>query len=261
MLKKLILILVVILYPLLLNVKNVWSFGLDWSNTRMAIDCGVPNSNINKCCRSLKFDNVNFSFGNPLIDIPLAPVRVPIELTFKIIGGVITGAVDEVLKQTKDKGNELSLSCVPGSQMSVSNRDDPDCICILKETPTISSLIDLCKNIKKDKEKQDCLDCLTSNNPVKKPGIWTAIGCVYPNTSDFIQQNLLGIGVSIGGITALLCIIYSAFMMQISQGNPEKIKKAQELLTSCITGLILIIFSIFILRLIGVSILGIPGFS
>ena len=39
------------------------------------------------------------------------------------------------------------------------------------------------------------------------------------------------------------------------------LKKAQELITSCIMGLMLIIFSIFILRLIGVDILKIPGFE
>ena len=41
----------------------------------------------------------------------------------------------------------------------------------------------------------------------------------------------------------------------------EKIKKAQDLLTSCIMGLMLIIFAVFILRLVGVNILRIPGFS
>ena len=50
-------------------------------------------------------------------------------------------------------------------------------------------------------------------------------------------------------------------MMQTSQGNPEKLKKAQEMLTSCIMGLMLIIFSVLILRLIGVDILKIPGFN
>jgi len=49
--------------------------------------------------------------------------------------------------------------------------------------------------------------------------------------------------------------------MQSSQGNPEKLKKSQDMITSCIMGLMLIIFSIFILKLIGVDILKIPGFS
>jgi hypothetical protein len=59
----------------------------------------------------------------------------------------------------------------------------------------------------------------------------------------------------------MLGIIFSAFQIQISQGNPEKIKKAREMLTSFVIGLLVIIFSVFILRLIGVDLLRIPGFS
>jgi len=87
------------------------------------------------------------------------------------------------------------------------------------------------------------------------------MGCVYTDTKDFIEKTVFGLGIGLAGGFALLCIIYAAFMMQSSQGNPEKLKKAQELITSCIMGLMLIIFSVFILRLIGVSILKIPGFG
>ena len=92
-------------------------------------------------------------------------------------------------------------------------------------------------------------------------GVWTGIGCVYTDTKAFIEKTVFGMGIGLAGVLALLCIIYSAFMMQSSQGNPEKLKKAQEMITSCIMGLMLIIFSVFILRLIGVDILNIPGFT
>jgi hypothetical protein len=68
-------------------------------------------------------------------------------------------------------------------------------------------------------------------------------------------------GIGLAGGVAMLCIMYSAFRMQTSQGNPEAIKKAQETLTSCITGLVLIIFSVLILRIIAQDILRIPGFN
>jgi uncharacterized membrane protein YidH (DUF202 family) len=87
------------------------------------------------------------------------------------------------------------------------------------------------------------------------------VGCVKSNVGSFIQDTLLGWGVGIAGGVSMLCIMYAAFMMQTSGGEAEKIKKAQQLMTSCITGLMIIIFSVFILQLIGVKILRIPGFG
>jgi len=87
------------------------------------------------------------------------------------------------------------------------------------------------------------------------------LGCVPINLANFISNYLLGRMIGLAGLLSLLCIIYSVFMMQTSQGSNEKLKKAQELLTSCILGLIFIIFSVFILKLIGVNILKIPGLS
>jgi hypothetical protein len=66
-------------------------------------------------------------------------------------------------------------------------------------------------------------------------------------------------GVGLAGIAAFLCIIYAAFILQTSRGNPERIKKAREYLTNCIIGLLIIIFAVFVLRLIGVDILQIAG--
>lgn len=110
--------------------------------------------------------------------------------------------------------------------------------------------------ILKNKEYLECLNCFSLN------GFWSGIGCVYlQNWQEFFSKNVFGFLIGLAGIIVLLCIIFSAFTLQISQGNPEKIKKAQERLTSCILGLLLIIFSIFILKLIGVDILRIPGFS
>jgi putative Mn2+ efflux pump MntP len=63
----------------------------------------------------------------------------------------------------------------------------------------------------------------------------------------------------LAGIIAIGCITFAAIQFQLSQGDTEKIKKARELMTSCIMGLILIIFSVFILRVIGVDILQLPG--
>lgn len=91
--------------------------------------------------------------------------------------------------------------------------------------------------------------------------IRTAIGCI----PIFDQSNFLSFAlkwaVGIGGGIAFLLIVYAGFMIMTSSGNPERLKAGQELLTSAISGLILLIFSVVILRIIGINILRIPGFA
>ncbi len=94
----------------------------------------------------------------------------------------------------------------------------------------------------------------------KGTAAWTAIGCIQTDPQKFIG-DILRIGIGIGGGIAFLLILFGGFQILMSAGNPEQLNAGKELVTSAITGLLIIIFSIFILRLIGVSILGIPGFQ
>jgi hypothetical protein len=64
-----------------------------------------------------------------------------------------------------------------------------------------------------------------------------------------------------GGGVAFLLILFSGFQTMMSAGNPEKLHEAKELMTAAISGLLLIIFSVFLLKLVGVDILQIPGLS
>lgn len=86
-------------------------------------------------------------------------------------------------------------------------------------------------------------------------GIDTAIGCIPVNDTNVFMGWILGWAIGVGGGIAFLLIIYASFMTMTSQGNPERLKAGQELLTSAISGLILLIFSVFILRFIGIDIL------
>lgn len=61
-----------------------------------------------------------------------------------------------------------------------------------------------------------------------------------------------------GGI-ALVLIAVAGFNIMTAAGDPQKLNGGRELLTAAVSGLVLIIFSVFILRLIGVQILQIPG--
>ena len=63
-----------------------------------------------------------------------------------------------------------------------------------------------------------------------------------------------------GGI-AFLLIVFSGFQIATASGSPERIQEGRELMTSAISGLIMIVFAVFILRVIGVDILRIPGLS
>jgi hypothetical protein len=135
----------------------------------------------------------------------------------------------------------------------------------------------LCSQIPKDAKSSDgkllrdaCCECaggVTGNggcevspDPKAKSGLWTAIGCVRTDQEGIIK-HILRVGLMISGGFALLVILISSFMLSTSQGDPKRTGEAKEQLTAAIMGLVFIIFSITILRFIGVDILRLPGFG
>jgi hypothetical protein len=64
-----------------------------------------------------------------------------------------------------------------------------------------------------------------------------------------------------GGGVALLLMIFGSFGMITSSGNPDAIKKGREQFVNAIIGLLFIIFSTLFMEILGVDILGLPGFS
>lgn len=100
-----------------------------------------------------------------------------------------------------------------------------------------------------------CISCMSGGNR-----IWTGIGCVGTTTSSvFYKVFTFGIGLA-GGI-AFLLIIIGGLQILTSAGNPEQLNAGRELVGAAITGLILIVFSVFLLRLIGYDIMRLPGFG
>jgi len=88
-------------------------------------------------------------------------------------------------------------------------------------------------------------------------GIQTAIGCVpTQGSTDAFMVFMIQWGLGIGGGVAFLLIIYSGFMIITSEGNPQRLSAGKELLTAAVSGLVLLIFSAFILRIVGRDILG-----
>ena len=99
--------------------------------------------------------------------------------------------------------------------------------------------------------------CIPNGYPA--PGVQTALGCIPVQTNYFVQWLLpLLFGIA-GGISFLLMV--SGFIqMTMSSGDPKAVQAAQETVTSASGGLVVSIFALFLLRLIAVKILNIPGF-
>jgi len=94
--------------------------------------------------------------------------------------------------------------------------------------------------------------------------IETALGCISTSvdtTGNSFFGSVIKIAVGLGGGLALLLMLYGVFIVTTSAGIPDKLKEGQEVITSAISGLLFIILSVFLLNLIGINILGIPGLS
>ncbi len=92
-------------------------------------------------------------------------------------------------------------------------------------------------------------------------GVWTSFGCLQTDPGSFISKTVIPIGISLGAAAAFLTILYSAYLIQTSQGNAEKLKKARAYLNASLVGLMLIIFAALILQIVGIQILRIPGLT
>lgn len=95
---------------------------------------------------------------------------------------------------------------------------------------------------------------------VRCTSISTAIGPLSTDPAGFIK-SIFSLLLGVAGGIAVILIIVSGYRLMASQGNPEQVQGAREMLTSAIVGLLFIIFSFVILQVIGVDILKIPGFE
>lgn len=204
------------------------------------VDCGIAGAgnNIDSCC---------YSTG---LELPQLPgwVQDPFN---------VTSGYNDKIKEINGLQKNSQTPCIYGApDPAITDYASPNCKCILQITPTpLPAIGQLCAKYITGQEYTACLNC------AKGGGYWSGMACFPTRLDSFITDFILSVGIGIAGLAALLCIIYSVLRIQTSRGNPEAIKKAQETMTSCIIGLILIIFSAFLLRLIGVTILRIPGFQ
>lgn len=91
-------------------------------------------------------------------------------------------------------------------------------------------------------------------------GVPTGLGCI-PTQPDNLVRWLLKYAILMGGGIAFLLSVWGGITILLAAGNPEKINEGKEIIGSAITGLMFIILSVFLLRLIGFDILKLPGFD
>lgn len=225
------------------------------------VNCGVAEGRdgTNICCSKKDQGSVKDEVDKRVPDLCLINIKVPIpfasdpELKGFCIGELAKNILNKVADIPAVKGI-LSLErknpvnpCITGEAQGSGNS------CTCKQTKASSQR--LCDDyLKGSKEYGACSDCAGK-------GVWTGLGCIRTTPEGFIRSNVLGWGMGFAGGVALLCIFYAAFIMQTSRGNPERLKKAREYLNNCLIGLAIIIFSVFILQVIGLNILQIPGFG
>lgn len=89
-------------------------------------------------------------------------------------------------------------------------------------------------------------------------GINTALGCVPTKLEGVIPWLLRAIAGVAGGI-ALLLLFYGGLVYIMAGGEKTGVEEAKGIITAAISGLLLVIFSVLILRIIGINILGIPA--
>lgn len=91
-------------------------------------------------------------------------------------------------------------------------------------------------------------------------GVVTALGCVKTEPAQIISSTV-GISVGAGGAISLLVMIYGAFQMLTSGGSSDRLKEGRERFLAAAIGLTFITLAIFLLQIVGVDILNLPGFS
>ena len=81
-------------------------------------------------------------------------------------------------------------------------------------------------------------------------GINTAIGCIPTDNINGFLAFILRWALGVAGGIAFLLVVYSGFTILTSTGNPQKMQAGKELLTAALAGIILLIFSLFLLDII-----------
>jgi hypothetical protein len=103
--------------------------------------------------------------------------------------------------------------------------------------------------------RSQCDVCLSEGK------IWTGVGCIPYLQQGQLVRSLISVGLGMTGGVVVLMSLYAGFLLSISQGDPKRVDEAKSAITSVIAGALFVIFSVTILRFIGVDILQLPAFG
>jgi len=86
------------------------------------------------------------------------------------------------------------------------------------------------------------------------------IDCLHTDPAG-LANDVLGFGIGLGTLLAVVFLIIGGFGVATSAGNPENLEKAKETITAAISGLLFILLSVLILSIIGGGVIGIDFFK
>jgi len=92
------------------------------------------------------------------------------------------------------------------------------------------------------------------------PQIPTGLGSICPDPTG-LATFVLNIALSTVGGIAMLMIAYGGFKVLTASGDPKAVMEGRETITSAVAGLVLVLFSVAILKIVGFNVLGIPYFG
>ena len=122
----------------------------------------------------------------------------------------------------------------------------------------VAATIPLCDSIDDPDMKAKCEACQGSTDIVS--GVWTGLGCMPTNFSGIVNSVFTLFSGLMGGFV-FLCLVSNGLKIMAARGNPEALKKAQEAITACLVGFVVLVLSVLFLKIVGVDILAIPGWS
>lgn len=128
-------------------------------------------------------------------------------------------------------------------------------------TPPTAQIEDKCKDKNSPDYSKNCSKAGGETcSDARGPGFKTAIGCIH-TTPKVLVQDVLTFATGIGGGLAFIMMLFGAFQMLTSGGNPQNLQGGRDVFQNAIIGLLFIIFSILLMKIIGIDILSLPGFK